>query len=118
MGAHRAAIPVLLTALALSGCAGWQSYQHPDAADPLPRVLRLSLQGDSVVILRDAALEGDSVYVGKDGQPPDSTLRIPVHRVEGVEVPGDSYAVEVISSAVGLVLGGALLVWLFGALGV
>jgi hypothetical protein len=117
MGAGRAAIPILWTALAVSGCAGWRSYQPSDPAAPLPRVLRLSLQGDSIVILEDAVLEGDSVYVGMDGELPHATLRIPVHRVEGVEVPRDSDAVEVISGAVGLVLGGALLVWLFGLLG-
>jgi hypothetical protein len=118
MGARRPAVPILLTALALSGCAGWQSYRHPGGATPLPRVVRLSLQGDSIVILQDATLEGDSVYVGKDGENPDSTLRIPVQMVQDVEVPGHSDAVEVISGAVGLVLGGALLVWLFGLMGI
>lgn len=118
MGARRVAVPILLTALALSGCGGWRSYQRPDDAAPLPGVLRLSLRGDSVVTLHDPALEGDSVYVGTDGAAPASTLRIPVHRVEGVEVPVESQAVEVLSGAAGLVLGGALLAWLFGQLGI
>lgn len=117
-GARRAVLPVLLTALALSGCAGWQSYQNPDAGTPLPRVLRLSLEGDSIVILQNPTLEGDSVYVGKDVENPDSTLRIPAQMVQRVEVPGHSVAVEVISGAVGLALGGALLVWLFGRIGI
>lgn len=110
--------PILLTALALSGCAGWHSYHRPDATTPLPSVLRLTLHGDSVVILQDAKLEGDSVYVGQDGEHRDATLRIPVHRVQEVEVHVESDAVEVISGAVGLVLGGALLVWLFGLIGI
>jgi len=118
MGPRKVAMPILCTALALSGCAGWRSYQHPDTTTPLPGVLRLSLQGDSTVTLQGATLEGDSVYVGRDLQNPDSTLRIPVHRVVDVEVPGHSQAVEVISGAVGLVLGGALLVWLFGLAGI
>ena len=118
MGASRAVLPALWTTLALSGCSGWQSYQRPDDTAPLPAVLRLNLQGDSVVILQDPALEGDSLYVGKSGETPDSTLRIPLHRVERVEVRRDSHAAEVISGAVGLFLGGALLVWLFGLLGI
>jgi hypothetical protein len=111
-------MPILWTALALSGCAGWQSYQYPDTPTPLPGVVRLSLEGDSTLVLQDATIEGDSVFVGRDLQNPDSTLRIPVHRIVDVQVPGHSQAVEVIAGAVGLVLGGALLVWLFGLAGI
>ena len=118
MGARAATLSILLTALALAGCAGWRSYQHPEAGAPLPAMLRLSLHGDSIVILHDPALEGDSVYVGRDGKTPGSTIRIPAQHVESVEVWVDSDAVEVVSGAVGLVLGGALLVWLFGLLGI
>jgi hypothetical protein len=78
---------VLLAALFTSGCFGWGTQPTPtlSSTQRLPDPVRVTRLDTSTLILRDAAVSGDSI-VGHSGDQRVAVALADVQKVEGQEV--------------------------------
>ena len=93
---------VLLAAFFTSGCFGWgtQPTPAPSSTQRLPDPARITRLDTSTLILRDAAVSGDSI-VGQSGDQRVAVALADVRKVEGQEVDflktaGTSFVVSIV----------------------